>query len=134
MPRFYVLILTNKPKAASLSAQHIHCVFSLNNGLRGYLTILLAYGSAIRYPRFGFAGRAPADSRKRPPTRVVVLFVVYVTISYLMRSNERTRASSRAMPRIANTTKIIATNGINDAKPSVKFKSVIISAKTSHKR
>ena len=39
--------------------------FSLNDGLRGYLSLLLAYGCAIRYPRFDFVGRAPADSRKR---------------------------------------------------------------------
>jgi len=39
-----------------------------------------------------------------------------------MRSNERTRASSFAIARIANTIGIIATTGINAAKPSVKIK------------
>ena len=47
------------------NAHSIYRTFSLNGGLRGYLTLLLAYGCAIRYPRFGFAGRAPADSRRK---------------------------------------------------------------------
>ena len=65
---------------------------------------------------------------------VVVLFYTIYDLCYLMRSRERTSASSLAMPRIANTTGIIVTTGINEAKPNVKFRLVNISDNTSHKR
>ena len=89
--------------------------------IKSVVLYLLSYGFIVPNRSISVFGGANVDNIFIIAKFILSLLRILPFLSYRMRSSERTKASSFAMPRIAKTVKIIAIIGNIDTSSSEKM-------------